>query len=57
MLSELVADKRIINVDETMLGSTSFQRAAWFGRNDVSSITNFRIEPRVSMLSAIDNRG
>ena len=49
--------KRIINCDESWLGSSTYERAAWVRRGDEAKISDQVISPRVSMLSAIDNYG
>ena len=57
MLTELAKGKRVINVDETWVGSDSFHRSAWFPRNEVPSVSGDEVRPQVSILSAIDTEG
>ena len=55
---ELLADgKRIINVDETWISSTSFQRRKWCPKDSTNSVINKQIQPRISMIAGMDTHG
>ena len=55
MLELLSQGKRILNIDETWIGSTNFARAEWKDRRmSVSSRMN-PVIPRITMIAALDN--
>ena len=57
-MMELLADgKRIINVDETWISSTSFQRRKWCRKDSTNSVISRQIQPRISMIAAMDTDG
>ena len=49
--------KRIINLDETWLNETSFVRKLWAKRNGRGNMRLKTIQPRLSMISALDTDG
>ena len=55
---EIVKKKtRIINVDESALTYMDFTRRVWAPKKDPHSIVVRNVQPRVSMIMAIDNHG
>ena len=57
LLQLLDQGKRIINVDETWLNETSFQRMAWCRPEGTGSIPLRPITPSLAMISALDTDG
>jgi ABC-type sugar transport system permease subunit len=57
MLKLLYEGKRIINIDETWIGSCNFQRMHWQSPQIFTSIVNTLVRPRVSVIVAIDTKG
>jgi len=57
LLQILDQGKRIINVDETWLNETSFQRMAWCRPEGTGSIPLRPISPSLAMISALDTDG
>ena len=57
MLDLLGDGKRILNIDETWIGQTNFARAAWRDRRGSSSRSLNPVQPRVTMIAALDNYG
>lgn len=49
--------KRVWNVDETWLGMTDFRRRKWTLRSDLNSVAKKQMQPRVSMITALDSNG
>lgn len=49
--------KRIINIDETWLNETNFTRKIWARRNGRGNMKLKTIQPRLSMISALDTDG
>ena len=49
--------KRIINIDETWLNETSFIRKIWAKTNDRGNMNLKTIQPRLSMIAALDTEG
>jgi len=57
LLQLLDQGKRIINVDETWLNETSFQRMAWTRPERTASMPLRPITPSLAMISALDTDG
>ena len=57
MLDLLVKKKRIINIDETWIGETNFMRKTWSQRDGQGNSTLNAVQPRVSMIAALDTEG
>ncbi len=57
MMELLAEGKRIINVDETWISSTSFQRRKWCRKGSTNSVNNRAIQPRISMIAGMDTSG
>ena len=49
--------KRIINIDETWIGETNFMRRTWSQRDGQGNSTLNAVQPRVSMIAALDTEG
>ena len=57
MLPLLESKRRIINVDESWMNNTRFVRKMWLPSNVASTITDKQVQPRISLLVAIDTDG
>ena len=57
MLSLLDSGKRVINLDETWLNETSFIRRAWCRPGTPGTVATRPIQPRLSMITALDTDG
>ena len=57
MLEKMSNHPRIINFDETWLNQNDYRRMKWRTRNSTNSIPLRGINPRISMLAAIDTDG
>jgi hypothetical protein len=57
MLELLAQKKNIINVDETWLSSTFFQRRKWKLPGTTNSMSEKLVNPRISLIAAIDTEG
>ena len=57
MLGLLKAKKRILIIDETVLGESNFLRRSWQGAAYSVSVPAIKIAPRLSMITAIDTEG
>ena len=49
--------KRIVNIDESWLNDTSFQRKKWKEHGTTNSVLGHQVNPRISMIAAVDNLG
>ena len=49
--------KTVINIDETWLGMADFRRRHWRPYRENHSVKVKQILPRISMITAVDNRG
>jgi transposase len=56
-LEHLHAKPRVINIDETWLGMTDYRGTKWCHRHEPNSAPKKLMQPRVSMILAIDNHG
>ena len=57
MLSILDSKKRVINVDESWLNETSFLRRSWCRPGTTGTIASRPIQPRLSLITALDTDG
>ena len=57
MFTLLESGRRIINVDESWLNSTRFQRRLWVPVDAPGSISDKQVQPRISVLVALDTEG
>ena len=57
MLSYLDSRKRVINVDETWLNETGFIRRAWCRPRTQGTVATRPMQPRLSMITALDTDG
>ena len=57
MIDQLQTKCRIINVDQTWIGDTNYTRRRWRFRNQVNTVCDKRVNPRISMLMAISTEG
>ena len=57
MLEILMNGKRVINVDESWLSETNFNRRMWCPTNAPCTITDKIINPRLSLIAALDTDG
>lgn len=57
MLELLVAGKRIINIDETWIAKSNFKRMHWGSRHLPMSQDKNVVQPRASMILALDQFG
>ena len=51
------AGKRIINIDETIIGCVDYRRNKWRQHGSTNSIPTHNITPRISFIAAIDTEG
>lgn len=49
--------KTVLNVDETWLGTTDFRRFKWCSKGENNSSPTKQMQPRISMITALDTRG
>ena len=55
---ELLSDgKRVVNIDETWLNETNFIRNVWAEKKGKGNLTLRAVQPRISMITAIDTQG
>ena len=57
LIKQLHAGKTIINVDETWLGMADFRRMKWCPHKDTNSVPVMQLQPRISMIVALDTSG
>lgn len=57
LIKQLHAGKTILNVDETWLGMSDFRRMKWCPYKDTNSVPVVQLQPRVSMIVALDTNG
>ena len=57
MLGLLGQGKRILNVDETWINETSFQRRKWREHGSTNSVVGHQMNPRILMITALDTKG
>ena len=57
MLSLLGSGKRVINVDETWLAESNYIRKAWCRPGTPGTVATSSIQPRLSMVTALDTEG
>ena len=57
MLRQIEKGVRIINVDETVVGSSNFKRSEWCKQYDSSVSDQRLIQPRLVLVTAIDTDG
>ena len=57
MLPLLESGRRIINVDESWLNQTRYQRRLWVPSDAPGSFTDKQVQPRISLLVALDTEG
>ena len=57
LLNLLGEGKRIINIDGTWIGETNFVRRTWSQRDGQGNSTLNAVQPRVSMIAALDTEG
>jgi hypothetical protein len=47
----------VINVDESLLGQSDFRKRKWMVPGTSNSVAKKALQPRVSMIAALDNLG
>ena len=57
MLPLLESGRRIINVDESWLNQTRFVRRTWVPTDAAATIRDKQVQPRISLLAALDTGG
>ena len=57
MLPLLESGRRIINVDESWLNGTNFVRKIWRPTDQSATYTDKQVNPRISVLAALDTEG
>ena len=57
MLALLGSGKRVINVDETWLAESNYIRKAWCRRGTPGTVATSAVQPRLSMVTALDTDG
>jgi hypothetical protein len=57
MLDILKSGKRILNIDETWLNTTSFQRRKWKQHGTTNSVRSLPVSPRISLILSFDSAG
>ena len=53
----LAVGKRVINVDETLLGQTDFRRRKWMAPSTSNSVAMKAMRPRLAMIVGLCTRG
>ena len=57
MLDLLSKGDRVLNVDESWLNQTSFQRKLWAPKGRPASVNKQAVAPRISLIAALDTDG
>ena len=57
LLDLLWEGKRIINIDESWISDTNFTRMRWAKTDTPNSVEEHQVNPRLSLLAAIDTEG
>ena len=57
MIKCLQDQMRVINVDETWIGESDFRRLKWQVKEITNSAPEMKVQPRITLISAIDNFG
>ena len=57
MLDLLSKGARVLNVDESWLNQTTFQRKVWAPKGRPASVTSKSVAPRISLIAALDTDG
>jgi len=57
MIDLLLKGKRIINIDESWINQTHFQRRMWAPPQTPASSTIKQVNPRLAMIAALDTDG
>ena len=57
MLDLLKQKKRILNIDQTWLSDTNFSNKKWRARGSTNSLEEKIVNPRISVIAAIDTEG
>lgn len=57
MLHQLSEGKRVINIDQSWLNETQFVRRCWRKRGEPNTMSQWAMNPRISVLMAIDTAG
>ena len=57
MLELLSQTKRILNMDESWIGDSSYIRRMWCPGNSPATVTSSTVSPRLSLLAALDTDG
>ena len=57
MLEILSLGKRVINVDESWVPETNYNRSMWCPKNTPCTITDKFMSPRLALIAALDTDG
>lgn len=57
MLDILSLNKRVINVDESWIPETNYNRSMWCPKNAPCTITDKFMNPRLALIAALDTDG
>ena len=57
LIKHIHAGKTILNVDESWLGMSDFRRMKWCPYKDTNSVPILQLQPRISMIVALDTSG
>ena len=57
MIKLFEQDEEIINIDETWISQTDFRRRKWRISGTTNSLPNPIVNPRISLIVAISNKG
>jgi len=57
MLEILYLKKRVINVDESWIPETNYNRCMWCPKNAPCTITDKFMNPRLALIAALDTDG
>ena len=57
MLNLLGEKKRIINLDQTPIGQSTFDQRGWIPKDILMNLPHTNINPRITMIAAVDNFG
>ena len=57
ILNQLLAGKRMINIDESWINETTFFRKVWTPKKQQSNVRLRMVTPRLALIAAIDTDG
>ena len=52
-----IQKKTIVNIDESWIGLTDYRKMNWAYRGHTNNLTVKKLNPRISMITAVDTQG